>query len=227
MTTLQTVTAEQANKETPFGENFETLSAAAIYGRRQPAESGLTWGYYGGLYNGNTIANGTVTLTDSADNYVVVLRSSGVVSASTSSANSTNPLYAKLYKVTCAGGVATVVLDQRWDTNGLFYSSPAGTASPAFSATPTIDTSAAEVIYFGALTANVTAFNLSGTRAKVIVAFVQDGTGSRTVTAGTSIDFGTDIPDLTGIRATASTYTYVGFVYHPTTAKFRVVAISK
>ena len=69
--------------------------------------------------------------------------------------------------------------------------------------------------------------NLSGTRPKVIVCFVQDGTGGRTVTAGSSIDFGTEITDLSGVNATLSTYTYVGFVYNPTTTKFRVVAISK
>lgn len=100
-------------------------------------------------------------------------------------------------------------------------------ASPSFSATPTLDTTTGQVLFFGALTANVTAFNLSGASPKTIVCFVQDATGGRTVIAGASIDFGTDIPDLTGIRATASTYTYVGFVYNPTTAKFRVVALSK
>lgn len=122
MTTLQTVTAEQANKETPFGENFETISAAGIFAKRQPATSGLTWAFYGGLYNGNTIADGTVALTNTSDNYVVVLRSTGVVSASTSSANSVNPLYAKLYKVTCAAGLVSAVVDQRWDANGLMLS---------------------------------------------------------------------------------------------------------
>jgi hypothetical protein len=118
MTTLQAINAS-ASPEVQSNDNFETLSAAAIYGKRQPATTGLTWGYYGGLYNGNTIADGAVTLTDSADNYVVVLRSTGVVSVSTSSTNSLNPLYAKLYKVTAAGGVVTAVVDQRNDTNGL------------------------------------------------------------------------------------------------------------
>jgi len=101
------------------------------------------------------------------------------------------------------------------------------TTAPAFSATPTLSTTAAGVIYFGALTANVTAFNLSGTRPKVVVCFVQDGTGGHTVTAGSSIDFGTDIADLSDINTTAGAYTYVGFVYNPTTAKFRVVALAK
>lgn len=101
------------------------------------------------------------------------------------------------------------------------------TTSPAFSATPTLDTTDSEVIYFGDLTANVTAFNLSGTRPKVIVAFRQDATGGRTVTAGTSIDFGVDIPNLTGISTAANAYTYVAFLYHPTTTKYRPVMITK
>lgn len=123
MTTLQTVTAEQANKETQYGENFVTLSAGGIFGLNPtPPHGGLTWGYYGGLYNSNTVADGTVALTNTSDNYVVVLRSTGVVSTSTSSANSVNPLYAKLYKVTCAAGVVSAVVDQRWDANGLMLS---------------------------------------------------------------------------------------------------------
>ena len=100
-------------------------------------------------------------------------------------------------------------------------------ASPAFSATPTLDSTTGQVLFFGALTANVTAFNLSGLAPKTIVCFTQDVTGGRTVTAGTSIDFGTDIPDLSGLATAANAVTYVGFVYNPTTAKYRVVAISK
>jgi len=120
MTTLQQLSASQVSPEVPINEINETLSAAGIFGKRHPVTTGLTWGYYGGFYNGNTIADGTVTLTNSATNYVVVRRSTGVVSVSTSSANSLSSLYAKLYKVTCAGGIVTAVVDQRWDDNGLF-----------------------------------------------------------------------------------------------------------
>jgi len=123
MTTLQQLSSSQVSPEVPINENAETLSAAGLFGKRHAVTTGLTWGYYGGLYNGNTIADGTVTLTNTSDNYVVVLRSSGVVSTSTTSTNSVNPLYAKLYKITCAGGVATAVVDQRWDTNGLLIGS--------------------------------------------------------------------------------------------------------
>lgn len=121
MTTMQQLSASQASPEVIVNENFEALSAGAIFAKNHDTSTGLTWGYYGGLYNGNTVANGTVSLTNSADNYVVVLRSTGVVSASTSSTNSTNPAYAKLFKVTCAGSVVTTVVDQRQDANGLFF----------------------------------------------------------------------------------------------------------
>jgi hypothetical protein len=122
MTMLQQLETGQNNAEVPVNENFETVSASAIFGKRHDATLGLVWGYYGGLYNGNTIADGTVTLTDTADNYVVVLRSTGVVSVSTSSTNSSDPLYAKLYKLTCAGGGVTVEVDSRTDSNGLLFS---------------------------------------------------------------------------------------------------------
>lgn len=126
MTTLQQWEEAQANPEVVHNRNFETLSAAGIFAKKQSVTTALTWGYYGGLYNGNTVADGTVTLTDASDNYVVVLRSTGVVSTSTSSTNSLDTLYCKLYKVTCAGGVVTAVVDQRFDANGLLLSSGGG-----------------------------------------------------------------------------------------------------
>ncbi len=130
MTTLQSINAA-ASPEVQMNENAETLSAAGIFGKRQPVTAGLTWGYYGGLYNGNTVADGTVTLTNTADNYVVVLRSTGVVSVSTSTTNWASPAYARLYKVTVAGGVVTAVVDHRQDSNGLLFASAAATGRHA------------------------------------------------------------------------------------------------
>lgn len=126
MTILQQMAEGQNNAHVVFNEVGESLSAAGIFSKRHDATSGLTWGYYGGLYNGNTISDGTVTLTNTSDNYVVVLRSTGVVSTSTSNTNSLDTLYAKLYKVTCAGGVVTAVIDQRFDANGLLFNAGSG-----------------------------------------------------------------------------------------------------
>jgi hypothetical protein len=119
MTTLQTINAS-ASPEVQANENFDTLSAAGIFGKRQPVTTGLTWGYYGGRYNGNTVADGTVTLTNAATNYVVVHRTTGVVSVSTSNTNYNNTAtYARLYQLTVAGGVVTATVDGRMDTGGV------------------------------------------------------------------------------------------------------------
>ena len=138
MTTMQQLSASQASPEVIINENFGSLSAAAIFSHKPETTSGLTLGIYGGLYNGNTKADTTVSLTNTSDNYVVVLRSTGVVSTSTTDTNSLDPLYAKLYKATCAGGVITVLLDQRWDANGLFFAPGAVSSQPLDSDLTTI-----------------------------------------------------------------------------------------
>ncbi len=120
MTSLQTIAAS-ASPEVPTNENFESLSGLAFGAKRHPATSGLVWGYYGGRYKGNTVANGTVTLTNGATNYIVVKKSDGVISVSTATTNwndGTN--YQRLYQVMTSGGAVTAELDCRLDTNGLF-----------------------------------------------------------------------------------------------------------
>lgn len=110
-----------------MNENFETLDALSVFGKRQPVTTGLTWGYYGGVYNGNTVSAGTLTLTDDADNYIVVERSTGVISTTDGSdALYTDTDYAAVYLVTTASGAVTGVVDMRMDTNGLLLGGAAG-----------------------------------------------------------------------------------------------------
>ncbi len=106
------------------------LGSIGVYGIDPSTTAGLVWGYAGGLFNGNTVAASTVALTDNATNFIVVLRSTGAVSASTNSTNSLSPLYAKLFKVTTLTGIVTAVVDQRLDTNGLLLSAGAGPIPP-------------------------------------------------------------------------------------------------
>lgn len=119
-TTLQPINAS-VHPEVQMSENLDALSAAAIFAKRAAATTGLTWAYFGGIYNGNNIDDGTVALTNTATNYVVVLRSSGVVSVSTATTNWNSTLYARLYKLTVAGSVVTVEEDHRQDSNGLLF----------------------------------------------------------------------------------------------------------
>lgn len=111
-----------ASPEVPMNEALESLDYSAVYSvRQETTNGGTTWGYRGGRWGGFAVAAGTLTLTNASANYLVVLRSSGVISTSTSSANWDNVLlYARVYKITMAGGVVTAVEDHRAGPNGIF-----------------------------------------------------------------------------------------------------------
>jgi hypothetical protein len=82
-TLLDTIATNQSNKEVVVNALLDAASPGTLWGRHASACSGLTWGYYGGMYNGNAVANGTVTLTASTTNYVYASASTGAVSANT------------------------------------------------------------------------------------------------------------------------------------------------
>lgn len=99
---------DQLNPEVIFNENFSAIAGAEVYGKNAATTSGLNYGYYGGQYGAFAIVDGTVALSNGATNYVVVLRSTGAVSASTSTTNWNNTaLYARVGIGVCAGGVMT------------------------------------------------------------------------------------------------------------------------
>lgn len=87
MTTLQQVTASDQTLAR-LNENFGSVSPAGLYARNPATTAGLTLGYYGGFFGGNTVADGTIALDDSeAAVYVVAARSDGTVSQSTGTTN--------------------------------------------------------------------------------------------------------------------------------------------
>lgn len=118
---LQQLAANQANPEVIINENFEGLDHVGVFGKAHATSTGLTWGYSGGRWGGTSITAGTVTLTNAATNYVVVLRSTGAVSVSTATTNWSNTaLYARLYQLTTAGSVVTATQDHRAGPFGPF-----------------------------------------------------------------------------------------------------------
>jgi len=105
--------------ENLVNENFDTLSHQAVYGKRPAATTALVWGYYGGRWGGASIADGTVTLTDNSANYLVVDRSTGTLTASSSGTNWGNTVtYARVYKVTTSAGLVAAVEDHRAGPGG-------------------------------------------------------------------------------------------------------------
>lgn len=111
----------QANAEVVINENFVTLQHQQVYGIRQPVTTGLTWGYYGGRWGGFSVTDGTLTLTNTATNYIVVEIATGAITVSTSSTNWNNSTdYARVYQLTTAGGVVTAVQDHRAGPGGIF-----------------------------------------------------------------------------------------------------------
>lgn len=122
MSLAQVTTPPQSLAEVVVNRNFEALEHQSVYGQRQSAHSGLTWAYYGGRWGGTSVADGTLSLTNAATNYVVVNKSTAAISVSTATTNwndSTN--YARVYKLTTAGSVVTAVEDHRAGPSGVHY----------------------------------------------------------------------------------------------------------
>jgi hypothetical protein len=102
-----------------INELFDAASSAMVFARRAATCTGLTWGYYGGRWSGLSVANGTVALTASATNYVVVALATGVVSVSTATTNwndTTN--YARAYEIVAGGASVSSYEDHRAGSGG-------------------------------------------------------------------------------------------------------------
>jgi len=128
---FQELTGSEASPQVPINENFESIDYSSVYGKRQPAPtSGLSWGYYGGRWSGFSVTAGTLTLTDASTNYVVVQRSDGAISTSTSATNwNATTTYARVYLLTTAGGVVTAEQDHRAGLYGVHGASTPATAT--------------------------------------------------------------------------------------------------
>jgi hypothetical protein len=86
MTTLQSISAA-VNWHIRTNENFAAVSPAALFAQKASTTTGLTLGYYGGILDGVSYADGTHLLTASTTRYVVAARATGVVSSATGTTN--------------------------------------------------------------------------------------------------------------------------------------------
>jgi len=96
-----------------YVDTASAITLANVLNENADTTTGLTWGYIGGnirLDNTiTTIATGTISLTNTAVNYIEV-NTSGVVSRNTTGFTSGK---IPIRQVTCAGGLQTVSTDKR------------------------------------------------------------------------------------------------------------------
>jgi hypothetical protein len=112
--TFQSIAAG-AGADVRVNDNFDAVANAGLFGIKRPTTTGLTWGFYGGIFNSNLgVADGTVALTASTTNYIVALISTGAVSTSTSTTNWNSPnTYVRLYTVVTGSSTITSFSDYR------------------------------------------------------------------------------------------------------------------
>lgn len=118
---LQTWMPSQDSPEVPVNENFEALAHMAVYAKDATTTTGLTWGYVGGRWGGFEVAAGTLDLTANSTCYIVVARSSGVISASGNDTHWNDAAaYARVYKLTVGESTVSAVEDHRAGAHGVF-----------------------------------------------------------------------------------------------------------
>lgn len=213
MTTLQQLSSSQVSPEVPINENFDALSAVGFAAKRNSATAGLTWGYYGGRWGGTSVADGTLALTASATNYVVVANATGALSASTATTNwSDTTNYRRVYKLTTGTSGVTATEDHRAGPYGLWGGS-AGTGGGGGAGLATANewtanqrvkpvtlTDGTQIATDASLSNNFRVV-LGGNRTldnptnladgmTLNWVIVQDATGSRTLTFGSAFDWG-------------------------------------
>lgn len=80
----------------------------------------LTFYYLGGSWGAFDVSNGSVALTDNAENYIVVERSTGTLSAATTTTNWDNlTSYARVYHITTLSGARSATRDRRAGPGGV------------------------------------------------------------------------------------------------------------
>ena len=136
-TNLPTILQSQGSKETTANQIMDALSPSSAFGRNGPACAALTWGYLGGIVNisgtPTVIANGVLTLTNTATNYIYH-DGSGAVTVTTSAPSGwPGPLSGGNvadYDVAVAGGFVTSYNDWR-AAQGAGIAGPAGATGAA------------------------------------------------------------------------------------------------
>lgn len=144
---MQQLASSQVHAEVVVNENMETLEHQSVFGKRHPATAGLTWGYYGGRWGGASVADGTLSLTASQTNYIVVERATGTISFATTNTNWNNTTdYARVYLITTNASAVTAVQDHRAGPGGVHGQSDSSGGATALADLTDVDISGSPAI---------------------------------------------------------------------------------
>lgn len=178
MTQLQTFTAN-SGAATQINELVRSLSAAGLYGIDPATTTGLTLGFYGGEFNGVSVSDGTVVLTASNTNYVVAHRTTGAVTAATSTTNWLNTTtYLQLYQLVAGASTFTIATtsDKRQAYGGASGTTfTGGTLTSALNEAPPVTIASASTMNIGVAAAN----SISVTGTATITAFDTIAAGAK------------------------------------------------
>ena len=151
---------------------LDVFAHQEVYAPDPTEPSLLTFAYLGGRWGGFAIGNGSVALTNNAENYIVVNRSTGVLSVATTTTNWNNQTaYARVMHITTLAGARQTVRDYRAGPGGVHGQAPAAAGAAQVIPIAVSD----ETTALTAGTAKVTfrmpfAFALSAVRASVTTA---------------------------------------------------------
>lgn len=111
--------AEGSNAVLAINENFDAASPSMIYGRDAAGCAGLVWAYIGGRWGGFLIPGDSQTIGTSTTTYMVVDKSDGEVSFSTTATNwNDSSNYARAYKIFTNASTVTSYEDFRAGASG-------------------------------------------------------------------------------------------------------------
>lgn len=216
---LQQWLPAQDAPEVPVNENFEALAHMAVYAKDATTTTGLTWGYLGGRWGGFEVAAGTLNLTASSTCYIVVARSTGVISASSDDTHWNDAAaYARVYKLTVGESTVSAVEDHRAGAHGVFAggSDSGGGGAAALAGLTDVDLAGladGDVLVYDAATEkwvageNGAAAGTSGTFMPVIVGATTAGVGTYNVQTGYYTKVGKMVTIFLSLNWTAHTGT--------------------
>lgn len=111
---IDLISSSQAQKEVTANNALNAASQAMYGSRRATTTAALTWGFYGGRWKGTAVANGTLTLTASTTNYIVLDKATGAITSSTATTNWNNrSRFFRLYSVVTGSASITSFQDHR------------------------------------------------------------------------------------------------------------------